>query len=300
MTILASQKYGIEYLEHCAVRAADDQLVYIRRKSAIEQHFNIPSLNTAVLLLGPGTSLTQQAARLCAEGNVLVGFSAGGGTPVYMSSLNEYREPRYSRNWIRMFDDEVARIATAKQFQAFRAAEVPRVWARLPEISAEPGPCSAQYLTALGRCHTVEQLLLAEAAFTKELYALLAKNFGTVFSRKPRTKEFANEFLDAGNYLAYGLAACCLWVLGIPFSYPVMHGKTRRGGLVFDVADLIKDSFIMPNAFIAAAAGESASGSRRRMLSFLHDGNALALLFKEVLRVADAAKLAPDTAASLT
>lgn len=287
MSILASHKYGIEYVEHCAIRAADDQLVYVRRKDAIEQHFNIPGLNTAVLLLGPGTSMTQQGARLCAEGNVLVGFCGGGATPIYLGSLNEYREPRYSRNWIQMFDDEGRRVATAKQFQVHRAQEIPKVWKRLPDLHVDPRLACEKYLSAVSRCFNVESLMLAEAAFTKELYALLQRNFNVEFSRKPKTREFANEYLDAGNYLAYGLAACCLWVLGIPFSYPVMHGKTRRGALVFDVADLIKDSYIMPNAFLSATMGESQSASRKRMLAFLHDGRALTGLFNEVLKVAD-------------
>ncbi|MFI3256556.1 MAG: hypothetical protein R3Y52_03860 [Psittacicella sp.] len=34
-----------------------------------------------------------------------------------------------------------------------------------------------------------------------------------------------------------------------------MHGKTRRGGLVFDLADLIKDALIIPQAFISAKEG---------------------------------------------
>jgi CRISPR-associated protein Cas1 len=52
--------------------------------------------------------------------------------------------------------------------------------------------------------------------------------------------------LNHGNYLAYGLAATTLWVLGISHSFAVMHGKTRRGALVFDVADLIKDAVVLP------------------------------------------------------
>ncbi|MBT4261089.1 MAG: type I-F CRISPR-associated endonuclease Cas1, partial [Thiotrichales bacterium] len=60
------------------------------------------------------------------------------------------------------------------------------------------------------------------------------------------------SFLNHGNYLAYGLAATTLWVLGIPHGFAVMHGKTRRGALVFDVADLIKDTLILPWAFICA------------------------------------------------
>jgi CRISPR-associated protein Cas1 len=61
--------------------------------------------------------------------------------------------------------------------------------------------------------------------------------------------------LNHGNYLAYGLAATTLWVLGISHSFAVMHGKTRRGALVFDVADLIKDAVVLPWAFICAKEG---------------------------------------------
>ncbi|MCC5611505.1 type I-F CRISPR-associated endonuclease Cas1f [Nostoc sp. CHAB 5834] len=282
MTILASQKYGIEYLEHCAIRAADDRLTYVRAANAVEQHFSIPNLNTAVLLLGPGTSLTQQAARLCAEGGIVVGFCGGGGTPVYLGSLNEYREPKYSRAWIRMYESERQRLEVAKRFQRCRANLVIRSWVRTSGMAVNPEMAGQTFLKNIDSAETTEQLLGYEAVFTKELYRLLSVYFGKEFTRKPQTKAFANEALDSGNYLAYGLAACCLWVLGIPYSYPVMHGKTRRGALVFDVADIIKDAYVMPTAFISAAAGESASVCRRRILAAFDENNALKLLFEQV------------------
>ena len=34
-----------------------------------------------------------------------------------------------------------------------------------------------------------------------------------------------------------------------------MHGKTRRGALVFDVADLFKDAMVLPLAFLASGKG---------------------------------------------
>lgn len=51
-------------------------------------------------------------------------------------------------------------------------------------------------------------------------------------SRGRNSDQPANRLLDHGNYLAYGLAATTLWVLGIPHGFAVMHGKTRRGALV--------------------------------------------------------------------
>jgi CRISPR-associated protein Cas1 len=46
-------------------------------------------------------------------------------------------------------------------------------------------------------------------------------------------------------------------VLGLPHGLAVLHGKTRRGGLVFDVADLVKDAVILPQAFVSAMRGDS-------------------------------------------
>ena len=99
----------------------------------------------------------------------------------------------------------------------------------------------------------VGKLLQLEAEVTKKLYKFAAGRTGNQdFTRDRDATDKANEFLNHGNYLAYRLAATTLWVLGIPHGFAVMHGKTRRGALVFDVADLIKDSIILPWAFICA------------------------------------------------
>ena len=83
--------------------------------------------------------------------------------------------------------------------------------------------------------------------------------------------DIANAFLNHGNYLAYGLAASVLWVLGIPHGFALMHGKTRRGALVFDIADLIKDSLILPWAFICAREGMNENKFRQHCLQKFTD-----------------------------
>lgn len=72
--------------------------------------------------------------------------------------------------------------------------------------------------------------------------------------------------MNHGNYLAYGLAATTLWVLGISHSFAVMHGKTRRGALVFDVANLIKNAVVLPRAFICAKEGMKEQEFRQQLL----------------------------------
>ena len=98
--------------------------------------------------------------------------------------------------------------------------------------------------------------------------------------------DVANRYLDHGNYLAYGLAATAVWVIGLPHGLAVMHGKTRRGGLVFDVADLIKDALILPQAFIAAMNGEDEQEFRQRCLSNFQRADALDIMIETVQNVA--------------
>ncbi|MGZ8159542.1 MAG: type I-F CRISPR-associated endonuclease Cas1f, partial [Methylobacter sp.] len=80
----------------------------------------------------------------------------------------------------------------------------------------------------------------------------------------------------------YGLAATTLWVLGIPHGFAVMHGKTRRGALVFDVADLVKDALILPWAFICAKEQMSEQEYRQQCLQSFIEHKALDFMFDAV------------------
>ena len=130
-------------------------------------------------------------------------------------------------------------------------------------------------------------MLQLEALLTKRLYKYAANRtkFGE-FTRSHEGGDNANAFLNHGNYLAYGLAATTLWVLGIPHGFAVMHGKTRRGALVFDVADLIKDTLILPWAFICAREGATEQEFRQQCLNNFVQHKALDFMFDQVKLVA--------------
>ena len=65
-----------------------------------------------------------------------------------------------------------------------------------------------------------------------------------------------------------------------------MHGKTRRGALVFDVADLVKDALVLPWAFICAQEGASEQDFRQQALQNFTRHNALDFMFDTVKRMA--------------
>ncbi len=137
----------------------------------------------------------------------------------------------------------------------------------------------------IDRSENQQELLAAEGRWAKALYKELAKGFNIDFKRDEGKNshdtltDIANNYLDHGNYIAYGYAAVALNGMGISFALPILHGKTRRGGLVFDLADLVKDAFVMPTAFICASKGLNQKEFRMQLIEICQDQDLLDYMF---------------------
>ncbi|MBS7824033.1 type I-F CRISPR-associated endonuclease Cas1 [Wohlfahrtiimonas chitiniclastica] len=300
--ILHSKRANLYYLEHCRVMQKDGRVLYLTEAKKDNQYWNIPIANTTVILLGTGTSITQAAMRMLASAGVLVGFCGGGGTPLFMGTeiewmtpQSEYRPTEYMQGWMKFWFEDHHRLMAAKDFQRARIAFIRAVWSKDRDLQAEG--FHADDLTVekalegfesrLPNLSRVGDLLLSEAQMTKQLYKYAAQNLSmTSFTRNPEEGDLANDFLNHGNYLAYGLAASCLWVLGIPHGFAVMHGKTRRGALVFDVADLIKDAVVLPWAFVCAKENMKEQEFRQQVLQKFTEHKCLDYMFNVVKSVA--------------
>lgn len=305
-TILHSKRANMYYLEYCRVMQKDGRVLYLTEAKNENQYFNIPIANTTVLLLGNGTSITQAAMRMLAQAGVLVGFSGGGGTPLHMACevewftpQSEYRPTEYLHGWMQFWFDDAKRLSAAKTFQQARISYLEKVWQKDRDLKAEGFDFNSEQIqSALNTFHArtdaaqkQSDLLLTEAQLTKVLYKYAANNTNAAdFKRQHQpdknSTNKANDFLNHGNYLAYGLAASCLWVLGIPHGFAVMHGKTRRGALVFDVADLIKDALVLPWAFLCAKENATEQEFRQQILQAFTDHKALDFMFDTVKQVA--------------
>lgn len=296
--ILHSKRANIYYLEKCRVMQKDGRVLYLTEDQAEKRYWNIPIANTTVILLGTGTSITQAAVRMLASAGVLIGFSGGGGTPLlsateveWLTPQSEYRPTEYLQGWMQFWFDDDKRLEVAKQFQEHRLMYMQKVWSTDRDIQTRGfyhddisiEKAVTQYQANITSALSVTELLTSEARFTKQLYAYAAqKTQQKQFVRNAKAEDLANDFLNHGNYLAYGLAATTLWVLGIPHGFAVMHGKTRRGALVFDVADLIKDTLILPWAFICAKEQATEQEFRQQCLQNFTKHKALDLMFDTV------------------
>lgn len=308
-TILHSKRANLYYLEHCRVLVNGGRVEYVTDQGKQSLYWNIPIANTTTLLLGTGTSVTQAAMRELAKAGVMVGFCGGGGTPLFsagereldiawQSPQSEYRPTEYLQYWVGFWFDSEKRLAAAKQLQHARLQRIRLQWLGSRQLR-EAGfaidesrlnqalQASAQSITQAAD-HT--WLLTEEARLSKLLFRLAAQaaSYGE-FTRAKRGggSDPANRFLDHGNYLAYGLGATATWVLGLPHSLAILHGKTRRGGLVFDAADLVKDAIILPQAFISAMRGDDEQTFRQHCIEQLLRSEALDFMLDQLKAIAE-------------
>lgn len=285
--MLHTHKEGILYLEHCKLVASDDRLSFVRSDDAEEKFWSIPHAATGCILMGPGTSITQQAAKFLASENVMFGFVGGDGTPLFLASQSEYRPTEYLQAWCSFWFDDEQRLAVAKHFMVKRAEYTISCHTKLlPGNQAVQDAC-LRLMESAAAARNTEQLLGVEAVFAKQAYAIWAKEIRTAFTRDPVGADPTNRFLSHGNYLAYGIAAATLWVLGIPHALPVTHGKTRRGALVFDLADVIKTGTILPAAFMSSAESADSAGNRARCIAAMDQFKALSFLFQTMKEAID-------------
>lgn len=306
-TILHSKRANIYYLQHCRVLVNGGRVEYVTDQGRQSLYWNIPIANTTTVLLGTGTSITQAAMRELAKAGVLVGFCGGGGMPLFsanevdievawFSPQSEYRPTEYLQAWVKFWFDDALRLEAAKALQMARLARLQQEWGRRALNDAGFTVDSARLASLvdgsrqrIAALPDTIALLTEEARLTKALFKLAVDtvNYGDFTRAKRGTgTDPANRFLDHGNYLAYGLGATATWVLGLPHGLAVLHGKTRRGGLVFDVADLVKDASILPQAFLSAMRGDDEQQFRRNCIEALTRSESLDFMIDTLKDVA--------------
>lgn len=302
-TILHSKRANLYYLEHCRLLVNGGRVEYVTEAGKESLYWNIPIANTTSILLGTGTSITQAAVRELAKAGVLIGFCGGGGTPlfsanevdcdvVWFSPQSEYRPTEYLQKWMSFWFDDEKRLNAAKQLQQARLNFIEFCWLKHSNFNVDK-----QILTTvlersrqdISQAPDITHLLTQEGRLTKTLYALAvnAVDYGEFTRVKGGAGDFANQFLDHGNYLAYGLGATATWVLGLPHGVALLHGKTRRGGLVFDAADLVKDALILPQAFISSSAGHDEREFRQSCIQTLTSYSALDYMIDHLKLIAE-------------
>ena len=266
--LLITDREGALYLERARIRVEGDRIVYYITDDEHRRIYNIPHVNLAVLFMGQGTSITQDAMRLLGEEGIHLAVTGTGGSPLHMGALTTYTGTRHFREMLPVYQKPDRSLAAAKTVMRARTERMRKIgyplaqkYLRVQDTSSLESICT-RLETDLGQVDDIQRLLGFEGQFSKKCYAEFSRMSGLskdgTFRRNPGAGEepdlaspmkTINSLIDHGNYLCYGMAGAALWALGIPPHMSVFHGKTRPGGLVFDLADSFKDALVLPLAF---------------------------------------------------
>jgi len=249
-----SQRLPIYYAERCKVFVRDEVLVI---SDAAEGRRVIPAAMVGALLLGPGCSITTEAARLAAENGLVLVFSGGGGVP----SFSQLRFHRSALPMMKQFEivlNPEKRIKAAMVLLEARAKVVRDGTYDLPELRLQDASSDS-----------LQSLLGFEAAWVKRAYHTHAKRLGVTWTGKRDLNDKKHPLILL-NHFCYSIANVVIEHLGLSANLGVLHGRTRGGGFAYDLADVIKPELALGPGLVATLS-ENLSRPGKVKESFLAD-----------------------------
>ena len=278
--LLITHRESAVLLERARIRVNDGRVVYDLADGGTVRTFNIPHANIAVIFMGQGCSITTDACRLLGEEGVSVAMTGTGGAPITFGTLINYRPTNHFRRAMTAWLSEAESLIVAKRMALTRTENMMSIGLRHEQkgslITAGITEACEDFNRKIDGARTGAELLGFEGLYARMCYKAYARGLigDEGFVREPGKRgsasraDVANSMIDHGNYIVYGLAGAALWALGVPPHLSVLHGRTRAGGLVFDIADVFKDSLVLPLAFemSGSRAGDREKVFRAKLL----------------------------------
>ncbi|MCZ7423712.1 type I-E CRISPR-associated endonuclease Cas1e [Verrucosispora sp. WMMA2121] len=247
----AQDRLSFIYLERCVIHRDSNAITTTDDKGVI----HIPAATLGVLLLGPGTSITQQAMMLLAD---------NGATAVWVGEhgVRYYAHGRPLARSSRLLVAQAVAVAHRD-----RRLQVAREMYRM----RFPG----EDTTAL----TMQQLRGKEGARVRRSYREHAKRTGVNWNNREynpddfTSSDPVNQALSAAHACLYGVVHAVIVAIGASPGLGFVHTGHDRS-FVYDIADLYKADITIPVAFDIAASGSTDIGAdtRRAVRDRIHDG----------------------------
>ncbi len=238
-----ADRHGLVWLAHGTLMVEDGTLRFVTAGAdgLPPGDHAIPFQMVSLILLGPGSSVTHDALRLCARHGTGLAAVGEDGVRLYTAPpLLPDRSDlarRQARAWA---DAEGARLAIARRMYAWRLGEV------LPHQS-------------------IDVLRGIEGARMKQTYALLARRYGVRWRGRrydrahPEAADLPNQAI---NHAATAVEAAAAIAVAATATIPQLGFIHEDSGISFvlDIADLFRDTITLPAAFEAAREAERRTG----------------------------------------
>lgn len=226
---LVSDKEPMIYLEHAMLRMKDGFLCAFQGKEGVKQ---IAPSGHLLMLLGAGTSISQEAAIFCSFNDMQIAFVKGGVNIHSLFMSGRYQNPVSLINQINFVEKN--KLDFSKKLLIYRL-----------KILKETG----NYEEDILKLNNLNEILLWEARWARNVYKKYSLIAGVEFKRDFNGQDIINERLNILNNALYSVCSAIIMSCSLSPSIAILHGTTRRGGLAFDLADLYKTKIIFDLAF---------------------------------------------------
>lgn len=251
------------YLEYATIRQDRTGVVACSNEDGenIVRTIQIPVAEIAVIVLGPGTSISHAAMTSCSRAGATVIFGGGGGIASYTVATSLTSSSKWAIAQARLVSNEArqrdaAKILYKKQFG-------------LDDIDG----MSIAVMRGL------------EGRTMRNLYRDLAKRYQVPgFHRDTTSEDNVNAGLNLANSILYGCAAAACAAIGVSPALGIIHRGDQRS-LLFDLADTYKPSISIPIVFKNAHDPEALQKIRRELRSALIDNRVLEGMLSALMEV---------------
>ena len=238
-----ADRHGLLWLSRGALTVRDGTLRFDRQagpdadSSLDVGEYGIPFQSLSMILLGPGSTVSHDALRLMARhGTGLVAVGEDGvrcytAPPLLPDTSDTAR--RQMRAWV---DAQGARITIARKMYALRLGEV------LPHTD-------------------ITVLRGIEGARMKRTYQNLSRQYGITWRRRrydrtdPTSADIPNQAINHASVAVTAAAVIAVTALGAIPQLGFIHEHSGEA-FALDIADLFRDTVLLPAAFQAAAEVE--------------------------------------------
>lgn len=214
------------YVERARVEKDAHAIVLVDETARVP----VPIAALAVLMLGPGTSITHAALAACGDNGCSVAICGEAGVRLYASGTGETRRSANLLEQARAWADPARHMDVVRRMYRMR------------------------FTSELDESLTLEQVRGMEGVRVREAYASMARETGIPWQGRSYAPDEwtsatpVNRALSTANACLYGLCHAAIVSLGFSPGLGFVHtGKTLA--FVYDVADLYKVDLTIPLAF---------------------------------------------------
>ncbi|MCB9756487.1 MAG: type I-E CRISPR-associated endonuclease Cas1 [Myxococcales bacterium] len=237
-------RHGLMWLERGRLATEDGTVQFTTAgyESMAAGTYAIPHQAVSLIFLGPGTTVSHDAARILARHGTGLAMVGSDGVRLYASFPAPPDQSRRARRQVEVWADPARRLAVARRMYAWRLGEV------LPEDD-------------------ITVLRGIEGARMKATYKLLAQRYGVTWRgrrydrRDPMGADLSNQAINHASVAVLAAAQLAVVATGTIAQLGFIHEDSGQA-FALDIADLFRDTVTLPIAFAAVRKQQSDEGPR--------------------------------------